>query len=174
VLPFIDVDVVAPQQLQEPVEPEYENVRTGAVSFVALDDKERDHYKILIQEYRTRLNKFEKREKALAEIVEHIHKTLALTLRPYIRGVDSPHDILQALKKRLAPTDRARRLQLAQAYHALKKAPRAQGTEHWLQQWETTYAEAEKLNLAEIQDHKALYDCIQASKAIDPAYANAY
>jgi hypothetical protein len=88
--------------------------------------------------------------------------------------VDSAYDILQALKQRLAPTDRARRLQLAQAYHALKKASRAQGTEHWLQQWETTYAEAEKLNLAEIQDHKALYDFIQASKAIDPAYANAY
>jgi hypothetical protein len=127
-----------------------------------------------MQEYRTRLNKFGKREKALAEIVEQIHRTLALTLRPYIRGVDFRCNILQALKKRLAPTDRARRLQLAQAYNALKKAPRAQGTGHWLQQWETTYAEAEKLNLAEIQVHKALYDFIQASKAIDPAYANAY
>jgi hypothetical protein len=126
-----------------------------------------------MQEYRTRLNKFGKREKALAEIVEHIHKTLALTLRPYIRGVDFRCNILQALKKRLAPTDRARCLQLAQAYNALKKAPRAQGTGHWLQQWETTYAEAEKLNLAEVQDHKALYDFIQASKAIDPAYPKA-
>jgi hypothetical protein len=110
----------------------------------------------------------------LAGIVEYIHKTLALTLRPYIRDMNSPYNILQALKKRLALTDRARRLQLVQEYNALKKAPRAQGTEHWLQQWETTYAEAEKLNLAEIQDHKALYDFIQASKAIDPTYANAY
>jgi hypothetical protein len=47
VLPFIDVNDAAPQQLAEPVEPEYEKVRTGAVSFAALDDKEREHYKIL-------------------------------------------------------------------------------------------------------------------------------
>jgi hypothetical protein len=48
VLPFIDVNAAAPQQLQEPVEPEYGNVKPGAVSFAALDTKEQEHYKILL------------------------------------------------------------------------------------------------------------------------------
>ena len=56
----------------------------------------------------------------------------------------------------------------------LKKAPRGQVLDKWLLQWETTFTEAEKLNLADIQDYKALFDFIQATKEVDAAYANGY
>jgi hypothetical protein len=51
---------------------------------------------------------------------------------------------------------------------------KAQSTEHWLQQWEITYAEADKHKLAVTRDHRAVYNFMQAIKAIDPAYASAY
>lgn len=59
-------------------------------------------------------------------------------------------------------------------YHAAKKAPRTQALEKWLLQCETTFAEAGKLQLAEIQDNKALYDFILAIRSIGSAYASAY
>jgi hypothetical protein len=48
VLPFTDVDVTAPQQLQEPDEPQYTHVKAGAVSFAALATAEQEHYKIFM------------------------------------------------------------------------------------------------------------------------------
>jgi hypothetical protein len=60
-----------------------------------------------------------------------------------IRGLDTPYEMLKALKKRLAPTDRAKRLELARTYQALRKAPKAQSLDSWLLLWETTYSKAE-------------------------------
>lgn len=61
-----------------------------------------------------------------------------------------------------------------QGYVALKKVPKTQHIDKYLMQWETTYASAEKIKLAEIQDDKTFYDFVQAIITIDSAYANAY
>ena len=37
-----------------------------------------------------------------------------------------------------------------------------------------TFTEAERLNLADVQDHKAVYNFIQATKSVDSAYVNEY
>jgi hypothetical protein len=163
-----------PMQPTRPAEPLYQDIKQSATSYTALDDKEKDHYKVLLTEYRNRLARFDKEQAALIDILNHIQNTVARGLRTYMYGLDTPFEILKALKKRLAPTDRARRLELAREYQALKKAPRAQSLDSWLQLWETIFAEAEKLQLAEIQDNKALYDFILAIKGVDTAYANAY
>jgi hypothetical protein len=63
---------------------------------------------------------------------------------------------------------------LAREYEALKKISRNQSSEQWLQQWETTYAEAERIKLPEIQDHRALFDFLMAAKSLDPTYVGAY
>jgi hypothetical protein len=52
-------------------------------------------------------------DKALNELQDFIHNTLAAHLAPLMYGLSTLYDILQALKKRLALTDRTRRLQLA-------------------------------------------------------------
>jgi hypothetical protein len=55
---------------------------------------------------------------------------VASHLAPDIHDFNYVYDILQALEKQLAPTDRIRHLQLAQEYSALKKAPsKLQNTE---------------------------------------------
>ena len=121
-----------------------------------------------------RVEQYERQQKALLGILDFIQNMVARNLLPYIHGLSTLYAILKALKKHLAPTDRRRRIELARDLYALKKAPRGQSLDKWLLHWETTFAEAEKLNLADIQDHKALYDFIQATKSVDPAYASGY
>ena len=121
-----------------------------------------------------RVETYERQEKALLAILDLIQSMVSRNLRSYIHGLDTPHSILKALKKRLAPTDLQRRIELSRELQALKKAPRGQVLDKWLLQWEMTFTEAEKLNLADIQDYKALFDFIQATKDVDAAYANGY
>lgn len=172
---LIDVDAdPPPHQPTMPVRPRYQQVRAGVTSYADLEPEEKDHFKVLMSEYRIRMERYEKQQKALIDILDFIQATMGRNLRAYIHGKSTPVEILKALKKALGPTDRVRRLELAREYEALKKAPRACQVERWLMQWETTCAWAEKLNLAEVQDNKALYDFILAIKSVDPAYASAY
>ena len=79
----------------------------------------------------------------------------------YLDGPDTVHQKLVALKNRLAPTDRARKLGIARRDRELRRPPPKGQTERWLQQWERVYAEAEKVSLADIQDNQPLYDVPQ-------------
>ena len=93
---------------------------------------------------------YERQQKAQLDILNFIQNTVARNLRPYIQGLNTPYAILKALEKRLAPTDLMPRIRLLRELQAVKKALRGQSLEKWLLQWETTLAEAEKLNLADI------------------------
>jgi hypothetical protein len=79
--------------------------------------------------------------------------------------------MLTALKLRVAPSDRVRRLELIQQYRELQKAPRAQPIDGWLLKWERTYTDAVKLALPDIQDDRATYDFLQAVKGVNSQYA---
>ncbi len=172
---LVDINkAIAPIQLESPAEPLISSIDADAQSFIDLTGSEKDHFKVLISQHQMRMRAYEKQQKAITEVLDFIQGTVARNLRPYMRKLGTPYAILRALKKRLAPTDRARRLELSRELQALKKAPRAQALDKWLLQWETIYAEAEDLNLADIQDHKALYDFIFAIKSVDSAYASAY
>jgi hypothetical protein len=162
VLEFVDIDAdTQPVQPQRPVEPEYTDVKPGAAAWIALSADEKEQYRFLTQKYRMKLDLYKEQKTALNELQDFIYNIVAAHLAPLMDGLSTVYDILQALKKRLALTDRTRRLQLTQEYNALKTAPgKAQGTERWLQPWEITYAEADKHNLAEIQDYRAVYDFI--------------
>lgn len=172
---LVDISAATqPPQPTRPAEPSYQDINPVAISFAGLTNPEKEHYKVLLTEYRNRLVSFNEERTAFIEINDLIQRSIARGLKTYIRGLNTPYEMLKALKKRLAPTDRAKRLELARAYQALKKAPKAQSLDSWLLLWETTYARAEELNLAEIQDHKALYDFLQATKSVDAAWASAY
>src|SRR5438045_3249893 len=84
---------------------------------------------------------------------------------------ESVYDKLAALKKRLAPTDRARKIELARTYQSLKRPPRQMPVERWLQQWEKIYTDAKKLELPEVQDDRPLYDFLLVIKSLEPTFA---
>ena len=79
-----------------------------------------------------------------------------------IEDFSTVHSMLIELKRRLAPTDRARKLELTQRYQKLKAFNKRQDIEKWLREWETVYTEAVKLKLSEISEEKPQFDFTSA------------
>ncbi|EKG09419.1 Integrase catalytic core, partial [Macrophomina phaseolina MS6] len=125
--------------------------------------------------FRHKINVYDRRQKALAELTTYIQESISTTNLSFITS-EEPHpwNILRALQKRLAPTDQARLLELEHQYHQLCKPPRSQNVESWLQQWEKLYTEAKKHNLAEVSDNRPTRDFLLALKPIEPQFVSTY
>ena len=80
--------------------------------------------------------------------------------------------MLKVLKKRLAPTDEARILEVEQKYQRLKKYNKREKVDKWLKDWETTYADAKELRLPEVAGSRPQTDFTRAISGIDSTYAS--
>jgi len=80
--------------------------------------------------------------------------------------------MLIALKKRLAPTDYARKLEVVRKYNKLKTYSKREPIEKWLRKWETTYADGKELQIPEVANERLLIDFTNAILAIDLGYAS--
>ena len=80
--------------------------------------------------------------------------------------------MLKALKKRLAPTDEARILEVEQKYQRLKKYNKREKVDKWLKDWETTYTDAKELQLPEVAGNRPQNDFTRAISGIDLNYAS--
>ena len=168
---LIDVSKeTASTALSKPVRPTLTSAKAGATSFSELNASEQSYYKILLDEHKDNVREFEQQEKALNEIYALISDTLARPLRTYTRDLDSPHDILRALRKRLEPTSFARKADLSKEYQALKQVDKHTNVDSWLMKWETTYTAAVKVNLPDIQGQQPIWDFLTAVKGIDKTW----
>src|ERR1700722_16832733 len=79
--------------------------------------------------------------------------------------------MLVALKKQLAPTDYARKLELAQKYNKLKTYLKREDLEKWLKDWEITFTNGKKLKIPEVANKWPLFNFTYAISAIDSRYA---
>jgi hypothetical protein len=175
ILEQVNVDLSQePTPLALPEKPLPSDVKEGVLTIDKLTADERETFKLLRDEYKTDLTIYHRQRAALNDIYDHIKSTLSRQNHSFILHKETPYQMLVALKKRLAPTDRARKLKLSRRYQELKQAPRSQQVEKWLQQWEKTYTECKILQLAEVQEEKLIYDFILIIKNIDPAYATSY
>ena|SRR5271154_1386028 len=103
-------------------------------------------------------------------IFDHISKNQSRNYLVYTFNAETTHEMLIALRQRVAPTDEARELELIGRYNKLKKPPRSQDLESWFQQWEKTYKEAKALSLAEVKGKRP--PCTTSSKQYQPLYQN--
>ena len=85
---------------------------------------------------------------------------------------DNACKMLAALKRYVALTDQAHKMELLAKYQKLKKAPRTQGIETWIQQWEKTYQDCKDLKLANVEHDQPQYDFLYAISSISPEFAN--
>jgi hypothetical protein len=79
--------------------------------------------------------------------------------------------MLTELQKRLQPTDQLRELDLSVKYQELNKAPKAQGLDTWLQNWEKVYHECNKINLPDVQGICGVRDFLRAVITITPEFS---
>jgi hypothetical protein len=107
-----------------------------------------------------------------AALRSFIQETITRTYLTYTFDCDTPYDMLAALKQRVAPTNRTRKIELVNQYQKLKKAPRSQNLDTWLQQWEKTYKECKQLKLPDVD--RLLYGFLNAFSGIAPDSANVW
>jgi Reverse transcriptase (RNA-dependent DNA polymerase) len=174
ILKLIDPDSKEESTLNEPTKPTPSNVKAGAISPLAFDPKEWEYYKVLRDDYKSDLMEYRRRQAILDSIKAHIFVTVSRVNLSFISDLETPYQILSALQKRVAPTPRAREIELSRVYQDLKQAPKAQGVDIWLQRWEKTFTEATKLNLPDVLGDRATYDFLIAVKALDSEFSSSH
>jgi hypothetical protein len=79
--------------------------------------------------------------------------------------------MLMELQKRLQPTDQLRELDLSAKYQKLKKAPKAQDLDTWVQNWEKVYHECNKIKFPDVQGICPVRDILRAVATIIPEFS---
>ena len=67
-----------------------------------------------------------------------------------------------SLKQAIAPTNDARKVDLATQYLKIKKAPKSQNVEKWLRKWEKVYNNCRKVNLPKVEGDRPVKDFVYA------------
>ena len=143
-------------------------MKPGTTSYAALSKDEEDELRVLHKRHKIVEKEYKKQKAALTSLRSYITSVVARNINTYILGIDSVYDTLVALKERVAPTDSARQLYLSNQYAKVKKGPRNQNFEAWLQEWEKTYNNYKKIKLLDIQDDQAVKDFLMAVKPVSP------
>ena len=162
-----------PELLTKPTEPSAATIKAGATSVTALNPEELNKYKVLREEYRSKLSEYKDQSKALQELSKLIVDTVSRSNYTFIQDDKTSWEILRTLKKRLSPTTRARQHELVRQYNELKKAPWSQNIEKWLQTWERVYKQCMSQELPDVTGDRPIFDFLTAIRGVDSSYADA-
>ena len=171
---FINPDVDAaskPAIPSLPIEPTAATVNPSKATLSELTTPEQELFKLQYQVYRDQYTETYKLLNQIALIQDHIVTTISTSHIPLISNATSTYDTLVALKKRLAPTDQARKIELSIQYANLKNFSKKEPIGQWLGKWEKTYQDAKALDLPEVSGDRSLFDFTLALQQIDESYA---
>jgi hypothetical protein len=163
---------VEPAQPMEPQEPTPSSINASKQTVQALDPTELNLYRMLTTTYNTHLRMYEQKMKEIRNVRKHIRGMISEKNITIIESLDTPYQMLKALKKRLPPIDQARQIEVAKEYGRLKQYNKRQKVEDYLTAWETTYAEGTALDLPEVSGNRSQLDFTQAIRAIDASYTS--
>jgi hypothetical protein len=85
----------------------------------------------------------------------------------YFRNQKTIHQKLSALKKRLALTNRVRKLEMIRKYKNLQRIFKHQQMNQWLLNWVKIYAKTKRLNLFDVQNDRCAYDFLNALRTMN-------
>ena len=139
-----------------------------------LSSAEREQFKDLYHQYKHQLDIFNRQEVALVSLRSYIQETVARHNLRYTLKENTPFDMLVALKKRVAPTDCARKLELRNQYKKLQRSPKSQNIDTWLQQWEMTFTDCKDLGIPEVADNQLVFDFLEAILTVSPEFSNVW
>ena len=141
------------------------------VNMEPLTKVEEEDLKMRRYRYKQDMVTYQQRKTAMRNLLTTIQETISRMYLIYTLKCNTPYEMLRALKKRVAPTDRARLIELSHKYHKLLSIGRSQNLEIWLQQWEKTYTDGQELGLPEIANQRPLYDFIEAVSDLEPGFS---
>ncbi|OCK72821.1 hypothetical protein K432DRAFT_256122, partial [Lepidopterella palustris CBS 459.81] len=148
---YVDPSVENPPALPElPIPPTPSKINSAAKTYYDLNPDEIQRYNVLQNTYRNEVATYNQIQLPLNSIYDYILATVSKRNLVYVRECSTPHSLLQALRKRLAPTDRGRKLEIQKKLSELYRPPTTERQiDTWLQQWETVYQEAKDLQMDE-------------------------
>jgi hypothetical protein len=88
----------------------------------------------------------------------------------YLRNQKTIHQKLSILKKRLASTNRVRKLEMIRKYKDLQRAFKHQQMNQWLLNWEKIYAKTKRLNLFDVQNDRCAYDFLNSLRTMNLSF----
>jgi len=166
--PDLDTDPIIPNR---PQKPNPQDVNATKNTLIALDAPERETFKLLLANYKEDLAVTKQILDTIQAVRTHIVSTVGTKNIVYIKGKTTVFQMLVALKKRLRPTDYARKLDVVRKYNKLKTYSKRDNVEKWLKDWETTFEEGKNLKIPEVADERSLFDFTHAISAIDSGYS---
>ena len=140
------------------------------VSVTDLNPTQLFEYKTEIREWRTQMEKAEKQRKCLAELIHYILDRVSDSYRSRILNKQTPRAMICTLRQRVAPSDRAKEIEVLNTWKWLKKAPKDTYLATWLQKWEETYEKAQQLGLPEATGIRPVLDFIDAIELISEKF----
>lgn len=160
-----------PETLKKPQKPNYDLPEDDA----QFDQKKFEAYKARMQLYKADLAEYEKQKKAFGDLISFIQETITTSTAIFIQKEDThPWNLLRALKRRLAPSDDARSLEIEQKYIKLRKGPANQDLDKWLDEWCTTYTEVKTYQVAEVSGTRPIRDFLLAIHSKAPTFADTH
>lgn len=166
-----ELDTV-PEVPPRPIIPTAQDIKNTATSLVDLTIEDRELFKLMLANYKEVQQINRRIRDSLIKILDHITTSISKDNVYIIRSCSTARDMLVELKRRLAPTNHAQKLEIIDKYQRLKMFTKNQDIEKWLRAWETTYEEAKKLNLPEVSEVRSQFDFTRAIQAIDSTYAS--
>ena len=156
--------------LTRPAPPTARDVNPAKTLISELTPIEVEELKSLREDRKDRNREYERQQSAIRDLHTLIHETVSRFYYTYLLKKETLHDMIVALKLRIAPTDRAREIELTNQYQKLKKVQKTQNIDEWLKTWETTYTNCMEYQIPEIAKSRLIYDFLQAVKDVAPDF----
>ena len=110
----------------------------------------KEHYKILISRY-------DKLVRGFDEINALIQETISGANQSFVKKSEThPCDILLTLQKKVSPSDYERLMAIETDYHRIRKGPKNQDVERWLDEWMEVFSDAKIYGLGEVAGNRPL------------------
>ncbi len=145
-------------------------IKIDAINSTDLSIDEQRDLAILREDYKNQMRKYKKKIDVLKNLNIFILTSVDRFNLIYLRDQKTIHQKLSALKKRLASTNRIRRLEIARKYKNLQRALKHQQMNQWLLNWEKIYAETERLNLSDVQNDRCAYDFFNSLRTMNLSF----
>jgi hypothetical protein len=132
-------------------------------------DEQRD-LAIMRKDYKKRMRKYKERIDALKNLNIFILISVDRFNLIYLRNQKTIHQKLSTLKKRLASTNRVRKLEMIRKYKNLQRAFKHQQMNQWLLNWKKIYAKTKWLNLSDVQNDRCAYDFLNSLRTMNLSF----
>lgn len=121
-----------PPEPVKPVIPSYSDVKSGAIKASDLNENEKMEFKVKREDYKLELTDYKEKADALKSLEDFIISSIDRAHVMHLVGKETVYQKLNALRTRLAPTDRVRKMEIIRKYRELQRAPKLQNITQWI------------------------------------------